>query len=560
MTRCNKSMNLNNLKGVLRGKIPLPKNTLSAMSATNICDALKRCKGKGLSMPPMKKTYVGKKIVYTDPNSPLTASEFIKLLRGTQKVDDVRKIAKKLGVIDLNNKKEFLMGKIIKILNKSGIAEPIVINNPIRPVTAKEPFEFNNNKGVRERGDSPINYVSRMNRMSPVEKANEAKKPINSRMYYNNGEGRKVLQQTFGRVDKNLITEINRMPSPNRRETMMRAYSAVYPTMDDMEVLKLMMNETNNKLVIQKGFDFVNKKVGFFEKFKQKRVKKLLNRIGAKRDPIYELRTIVNANLTNSNNNVIRKAIPLANNRTNVSNLLKRTRVDLSKFKNKKNFMKELRNMVEANYSMSNNKVIEMAINSNVKNVRNLLNKSNINVNRYRRAMNKRERFKNIFGDDVNAFERFKYSRGGIENAIKSIVNSQVRNRVGKAVTRQIAQESNVPQNLVRTTPSGDIQIAERAAEQVRPVVQSYQPPPITIQMKSGNVRVNASGGSSAPTRRNVAVGNNSRKETPSGSNAPTRRNAAVGNNNRDETPSTATGNNMGSILKELEEIKRALG
>ena len=417
-----------------------------------------------------------------------------------------------------------------------------------------------------------MNYVARMNRMTPEQKAVESTKPLNSRTYYNNGEGRKALKQVFGRVNKNVIKEIDQLP-PKRREYMMRAFSAVFPEDDPMRNLKREMKENNNKLAIQKGFAFVNnnKKVGIFNKWKQRKVRQLLNRVGAKRDPLLELRGIVSANITNSNNNVIRKAIPLANTNTRVKNLLSKTRVNLSKFKNKKNFMKELRNMIGANYSMSNNKVIEMAIkkSNNNENVKKFLNSSNINVNKYRVAMNKRDKFKELFGEDTNAFERFKYSRGGIENALKSISNQRLRNQVGKAVSTRIAQEAGVSPPLVRTTPTGEIQVAQRVVDQVSPVVTSYQPPspPITIQVKSGNVRVNAPGGtqtigSSAP----VGTGNRNKSRyshttsTATGTNENSSGGTQPPNNRTNASSGDDDAEIKARIIEKLERISKQVG
>ena len=437
-----------------------------------------------------------------------------------------------------------------------------------------------------------MNYVARMNRMTPEEKATESTKPLNSRTYYNNAEGRKALKQVFGRVNKNVIQDIDQLP-PKRRGSMMRAFSAVFPGEDPMELLKKEMKENNNKLAIQKGFNFVNKKVGALNYLKQRRVKQLLSRMGSKRDTLQELRKIVNANITNSNNNVIRKAIPRANTNSRVKNLLTRTGVNLSKFKNKKNFMKELRGMIGANYSMNNNKVIEMAIKNGNENVKKFLNNSNINVNKYRVAMNKRDKFKELFGEDTNAFERFKYSRGGIENALKSISNQRLRNKIGKAVSARIAQEAGVSPPLVRTTPTGEIQVAQSAFDQVTPVVTSYQPPPpITIQVKSGNVRVNAPGGtqtigSSAPmdepqpTKRNTSVGTSNRGTSNRGESRYSRNTSTgTGTNNesapmiehRPTTMSTSVGTNINikkvendaeikaRIMEKLERISKQVG
>ena len=62
---------------------------------------------------------------YIDPACVLTAGNYEKLLRRGVYLQDVRRIAIKLGIYEGETKKEFILAKIFDFLQNSGIAEPI---------------------------------------------------------------------------------------------------------------------------------------------------------------------------------------------------------------------------------------------------------------------------------------------------------------------------------------------------------------------------------------------------------------------------------------------------
>jgi len=124
MDPCVPGANLDDLRALIRSELGVPKGYAKNYSQKTICEAFTRCKTGASSLPPMKYSRTGGELFLIDSTSPLNARQF-KLLFETGKVDDIKKIASKLGILETKKKKALLKAEIIEILDKLGINEPI---------------------------------------------------------------------------------------------------------------------------------------------------------------------------------------------------------------------------------------------------------------------------------------------------------------------------------------------------------------------------------------------------------------------------------------------------
>ena len=123
MDPCNPNLNINNARSALRSNMGVPKAYAKNFSKKMICNAFKKCARTNV-FPPMDMKIVDGYVYFVDSNSPLTARQY-RLLFETGKKDDIVKIAKKLGVVELNKPIAELKAGILSILGNMDILEPI---------------------------------------------------------------------------------------------------------------------------------------------------------------------------------------------------------------------------------------------------------------------------------------------------------------------------------------------------------------------------------------------------------------------------------------------------
>ena len=137
---CNPNSNLQNAQYKARSNLLIPKSKVATMNRNNLCNAYKRCGKDATSLPPMSFAKTTKHVYLIDSNSPITAKEY-GIIFGNGKLSEFKKIATKLGFMATPlDKKNELKGKIIEILKKLGLSEPIQL-----PVSVMKKSVINNN-------------------------------------------------------------------------------------------------------------------------------------------------------------------------------------------------------------------------------------------------------------------------------------------------------------------------------------------------------------------------------------------------------------------------------
>ena len=128
MDPCVPGISLENARAHARIKLGVPAKYANKMSVTGICKAVKSCK---TIIPPMEYKQFKGKIYLIDPKSPFSIKDFI-LLLGNSSIDDIKRLAKNVGLVTLSITKSELKSNIIKILQTLNISEPIEL--PIKRV------------------------------------------------------------------------------------------------------------------------------------------------------------------------------------------------------------------------------------------------------------------------------------------------------------------------------------------------------------------------------------------------------------------------------------------
>ena len=121
---CRVDVNINKSRSRLQTNYGLPSSITRHLSPSIVRSSYQRCKDAN-SFPPMKMIIKGPYMYYIDSKCILTIGNYEKLLRRGTYIEDIRRIATKLGIYEGETKKEQIRSNIFEFLQMSGIAEPI---------------------------------------------------------------------------------------------------------------------------------------------------------------------------------------------------------------------------------------------------------------------------------------------------------------------------------------------------------------------------------------------------------------------------------------------------
>jgi hypothetical protein len=139
MDPCITNTNINNARSAIRSQLGVPKSYAKNFTRKQICAAIKRCKNPN-SFPPMKIDISGQYIYLIDPDSPLNADEYSILFEGGKK-PEIIKVAKKLGLVELDTTINELKANIVNLL------EDLKLREPIKAMKTPQLVKNTNNRG-----------------------------------------------------------------------------------------------------------------------------------------------------------------------------------------------------------------------------------------------------------------------------------------------------------------------------------------------------------------------------------------------------------------------------
>lgn len=120
MDPCRTGANVANSRAMIRSNLGVPRAYANKMSVNNICTAFKNCQKTNI-LPPMDLHTVGNHTYLIDPRSPISVNDYVVLFgKG-----DLKKIAKKVGLVHLGLSRNIIKAGIIDVLKSLHICEPI---------------------------------------------------------------------------------------------------------------------------------------------------------------------------------------------------------------------------------------------------------------------------------------------------------------------------------------------------------------------------------------------------------------------------------------------------
>ena len=200
MDACDPGLDISNLRTLIKQNVGVDLK----LSKNQICDVYSLVQGGKLPLPPLVLSKDGSYLI--DAKSPLTRKEFETLFRSTSRVDEIRRIAKKVGVVRYANKKitkQQLIDIIGRRLHSMNVHEPI----KLRSVQKKqiEKIAFNNNANLVN--NLNVNQINSVNNVNTVN--NNVNRVNNNSVNRVNNNSVNRVNNSVNRVNNNSVNRVN---------------------------------------------------------------------------------------------------------------------------------------------------------------------------------------------------------------------------------------------------------------------------------------------------------------------------------------------------------------
>ena len=164
MDACNPGINTKNLVRLVRQETGMDLN----LTRNQVCDAYKSIQDGKLPLPPMVLSKDGKYML--DRKSPLTGDDFEVLLSSSSKSDELKRLARKVG---LSNYKEMTKAQLVdaieNVLKSKGVREPIRLHITARKekrISVNSNNNYQNNFNVNNRNGNGVKNNNNLKRIS----------------------------------------------------------------------------------------------------------------------------------------------------------------------------------------------------------------------------------------------------------------------------------------------------------------------------------------------------------------------------------------------------------
>jgi hypothetical protein len=167
MELCNPLTNVNDLRLMIRSQYALPKGYATKMNRKQVCNAVQKCSGKDLPLPPLRYQKVNPTTgVYYPRDTPLSGRDFY-ILFSKPKIKELQRIAKKLGVFQVGSTRDMLFMSITEFLKASGVPEPVQVRLYPNKANARSPRSvLNNNNNLKLSNNNNLK-LSNNNNLKP---------------------------------------------------------------------------------------------------------------------------------------------------------------------------------------------------------------------------------------------------------------------------------------------------------------------------------------------------------------------------------------------------------
>ena len=160
MDACDPGLDISNLKTLIKQNAGIDLK----LSKNQICDVYSLVQGGKLPLPPLILSKDGSYLV--DAKSPLTRKDFDTLFSSTSRVSEIRRIAKKVGVVRYADKKltkQQLTDIIGRRLHSMNVHEPVKLRSVQKKQIEKNAFNNNVNLVNNLNGTRLTNNVNNLN-------------------------------------------------------------------------------------------------------------------------------------------------------------------------------------------------------------------------------------------------------------------------------------------------------------------------------------------------------------------------------------------------------------
>ena len=211
MDACDPGLDIRNLRSLVKQNT----GTDLKLSKAQICEVYSYIQGGKLPLPPLILSKDGSYLI--DSKSPLTRKDYDTLFKSTSKVDELRKIAKKVGVIRYANKK-FTKQQLIDIIGRRlhglKVYEPI----KLRSVQKKQIENFNNNINAfnENANTNNVNNLNSLNNVNNLNSLNNVNNVNGANNLNNINNVNRLNNVNRGGNNLNRVNNVNRLNSVNR--------------------------------------------------------------------------------------------------------------------------------------------------------------------------------------------------------------------------------------------------------------------------------------------------------------------------------------------------------
>ena len=211
MDACDPGLDIRNLRSLVKQNT----GTDLKLSKAQICEVYSYIQGGKLPLPPLILSKDGSYLI--DSKSPLTRKDYDTLFKSTSKVDELRKIAKKVGVIRYANKK-FTKQQLIDIIGRRlhglKVYEPI----KLRSVQKKQIENFNNNINAfnENANTNNVNNLNSLNNVNNLNSLNNVNNVNGANNLNNVNNVNRLNNVNRGGNNLNRVNNVNRLNSVNR--------------------------------------------------------------------------------------------------------------------------------------------------------------------------------------------------------------------------------------------------------------------------------------------------------------------------------------------------------
>ena len=213
MDACDPGLDIGNLRTLIKQNVGVDLK----LSKNQICDVYSSIQDGKLPLPPLVLSKDGSYLI--DAKSPLTRKEFETLFKSTSRVDEIRRIAKKVGIVRYANKKitkQQLIDIIGRRLHSINVHEPIKLRSVQKKQIEKNAFNNNanlvNNLNVN-RVNNNLNNINRLNNnVNNVNRLNNNVNRVNNSVNRVNNSVNNVkrVNNSVNRVN-NSVNRVNRV-------------------------------------------------------------------------------------------------------------------------------------------------------------------------------------------------------------------------------------------------------------------------------------------------------------------------------------------------------------